>query len=492
LKTQGDDAMLTRTSGSVVLLALALLPPGLAAAQKLDKDDKRWLDEVRPILLADEEKTYKALKDKADRLEFQNIFWARRDPNPETPENEYRVQFQAAVAEAGRQFRLPAMSGSDSDCGRVFILLGKPDEVQKQEEEVSPGLRAPETWTYRSKPGQTIQGGKATIAFDAECRAPAGLAAQLERVAAAKVVRPNLDYRMGKDGHLVKLVDLLPKDTPARALAKQPRQDFPVAAQEVYLKVADGSTAVLGLVRGEASAFTLSESGGKKVAHVVVAASAVGEDGKEAGWTEQPATVEAAADGSVVASFKMGLKPGHYTLKAGLLDAKGGKASLASQAMDVPDFARIETGADGSVSPLPSVGSIIMVRDVEELPPGAPADPSHPFAAFELGPARLVPYFDRIAHRSERVAFFYQVYDLRVDPATGKADAVATLALLKDGKTPVAKAAANPIQTPVGGSVVGPIPLEKYEPGRYVVQVKVTDKLAKKDLVQEAPFEIQP
>jgi hypothetical protein len=95
-------------------------------------------------------------------------------------------------------------------------------------------------------------------------------------------------------------------------------------------------------------------------------------------------------------------------------------------------------------------------------------------------------------HHNDQVSFFYQVYDLRVDPATGKADAVATLGILKDGKTPVAKAAPNPIQTSVGASVVGPIPLGRYEPGKYLVQLRVTDKLAKKDLVQEVPLEIQP
>jgi hypothetical protein len=39
--------------------------------------------------------------------------------------------------------------------------------------------------------------------------------------------------------------------------------------------------------------------------------------------------------------------------------------------------------------------------------------------------------------------------------------------------------------------VVGPVPL-KYDPGKYVVQLRVTDRLAKKDQVQEVPFEIKP
>jgi GWxTD domain-containing protein len=482
--------MRNRSNRFVILMALAVLPPGLAAAQKLDKVDKKWLDEVRPILLADEEKIYKGLKEKSDRPEFQKIFWARRDPDLATPENEFQAEYVQARTAADQAYRLPAQPGSQSDCGRVFILLGKPDEVQ-QDSSQTPGIRVPETWTYRDKPGRTFQGGRATIAFDADCRAPDGLAAQMDRVAAARIVQPNIDYRTGKDGRLVKLVDLLPKDTAARALFKQPRQDFAITLQTVYLKVADGSTALLGLVRGEAAGLSVAESGGAKSVNVSVAASAVAEDGKEAGWTEQTMSVPVGADGAFVASFKLGLKPGKYTLKAGTVDVKGGKASLASTAVEVPDLAKVATSPDGAEAKTPSAGSVIVVRAIEEVPTSA-SDPQHPFSAFELGRIRLIPAFGGIVHKADQVEFFYQVYDLMLNPATGKADASAVVSILKDGKTPVAKAPANQIETEFAGSSVGPLPLAAYEPGKYVVQLKVTDKLAKKELVQEAPLEILP
>jgi GWxTD domain-containing protein len=481
--------MRNRSSRDAILVALALLSPGLAAAQKLDKDDKKWLDDVRPILLVDEEKAYKGLKEKADRLEFQKIFWARRDTDLATPENEFQAEYVKARAAADQAYRLPAQPGSTSDCGRVFILLGKPDEVE-QEASQTPGIRVPETWTYRNKPGRTFQGGKAVIAFDAECRGVGGLAAQMERIAASKVLQPNIDYRTSKDGRLVKLADLLPRDTAARALFKQPREDFPVAVRASYLKVADGGTALLGLIRGEAGGLAVAESGGAKSVNVSVAAGALAEDGKEAGWTEQTMSVPVGADGAFVASFKLGLRPGKYTLKAGAVDVKGGKASLASTPVEVPDFSKVETAPDGSVAKVLS-GSVLVVRTIEDLPGGA-SNPEHPFAAFELGRVRLLPTFGGIAHKTDPLEFFYQVYDLRLDPATGKADGVAVVSILKDGKTPIAKAPANPIETEFAGSSVGPLSLAGFEPGKYVVQLKVSDKIAKKELIQEAPFEVLP
>jgi GWxTD domain-containing protein len=475
-----------RSSCPVILLGLALVQPGLAAAQKLDKDDRKFLDDVRPILLPDEEKTFKALKDKADRLEFQKIFWARRDVELETAENQFQDEYNKRHAEADQKFRAATQPGANTDCGRTWILLGKPDEVQ-EEGTPGPGQAVPQTWTYRDRPGQTFQGGKAVIAFDADCRAPGGFSSQLDRIAGTRVLHPNIDYRAGKDGHLTKLADLLPRDTAARALFKQPRQDFPLAVQPSYLKVADGGTALLGLVRGEAAGLTTSESGGAKTVNVSVAASAIAEDGKEAGWTEQTMNAPVAADGSFLGSFKLGLRPGKYTLKGGVVDVKGGKASLASIPIEVPDFAKVETAPDGTTVRVPTA-SVIVVKGVEELT--AP-NPEHPLAAFELGRMRLNPVFGG-AHKADQIEFFYQVYDLRVDPSTNKANAVATVAVLKDGKTPIAKAPPNTIETEVAGSSVGPIPLANFQPGKYVVQLKVTDNVAKKDLLQEASFEVQP
>src|SRR5258706_5675157 len=190
---------------SFLAFGLCLAAPGIARAQKLEKEDKAFLESVRPIMLPDEEKTFRSLKDKSDRAEFQKIFWARRDPALDTPENEFKVAYDAARAEIDRQIRIGGQPGSTTDCGRVFILVGKPDEVKKEQAGENPGVRQPETWLYKDRPGQTFQGGKAAIGFDQDCKAPPGVADQLNRIAENRIVHPNIDYRV-KDGRLTKLV----------------------------------------------------------------------------------------------------------------------------------------------------------------------------------------------------------------------------------------------------------------------------------------------
>ena len=212
--------MRARSLRFAFLGALLFVSPGIASAQKLDKDDRAFLDGVRPILLADEEKLFKSLKEKADRLEFQKIFWARRDPDLATTTNEYQAEYEKARAEADRLYRIPAQLGSLTDCGRVYILLGKPDDVQQERGNVGPGQRAPETWTYKDKGTRTYAGGKAAIAFDEECRAAATLGPQMD--ARRGVVRGAAEPRVQEgQGRPARQARRAPAEGLARARAAQ-------------------------------------------------------------------------------------------------------------------------------------------------------------------------------------------------------------------------------------------------------------------------------
>src|SRR5687767_12404757 len=97
--------------------AALLLPTAAPAAEKLDKNAKKWLEEVRPLMLPEEEKVFRELKDSAERDEFQKIFWARRDPDLETPANEYRTEYEKTRADVDNRFRVAGKPGSATDCG---------------------------------------------------------------------------------------------------------------------------------------------------------------------------------------------------------------------------------------------------------------------------------------------------------------------------------------------------------------------------------------
>lgn len=81
---------------------------------------------VRVILTADEKRDYGRLSDPVSRSEFITKFWASRDSRPETPENEFRQEFERRAAFADANFAQDETRGSLTDRGMVFILLGPP------------------------------------------------------------------------------------------------------------------------------------------------------------------------------------------------------------------------------------------------------------------------------------------------------------------------------------------------------------------------------
>ena len=468
----------------VVWTALALLVAPAASAEKLGKESKKWLeDEIAAIIVPSEEKFFKDMKE-ADRLEFQKIFWSRRDPSNDTPkpENDFKTEYLKKKGEADLKFRAPGRTGAATDCGKTYILLGEPDQKQQgMRGEAAPGMRNPESWIYKDKPSLPvrIKAGQLQVEFDEACQFAEGsrFREQLTRIAEGKITRPGLDYRVGKDGRLVKLVDLLPKPTQAQLLLKEPRQDFAAGADIQFLKTSDGGTALVGVIHGRAEGLTTVDLAGKKAVKVTIAAQAIDESGRLGTNYEQATVAPVAADGSFSASYRLGLKPGKYNLRVAVLDESTKKGSVAEKPADVPDLNTGELSA----------ASLIAVREIEEGVQNS--DPAHPFSAYLLGSARLVPFSGLPLSKSDSLNIFYQYYDAKLNEATGKASVVASLQIFK-GDKPVARAADAPFDLQVGGTVVGPVPLEKYEPGTYTVKLKVTDNVAKRDVTRELSFEI--
>src|SRR5687768_658085 len=88
---------------------------------------KRWLStDVAYIITKDEKRAFQALVSDEERENFIENFWRRRDPNPDTEENEYREQYYERIAYANEHFS-SGIPGWKTDRGRIYIQWGKPD-----------------------------------------------------------------------------------------------------------------------------------------------------------------------------------------------------------------------------------------------------------------------------------------------------------------------------------------------------------------------------
>jgi len=455
---------------------LALLASNALA--DLDKNAKKWVDGVRPLILPEEEKSYRGLKNNSDAAEFQKIFWARRDPNLDTPDNEFQVEYQKLVAEVDPRFKAAGRPGSQTDCGKIYILLGAPDAVKK-EQSAEVAFRQPETWTYKDRPNMTFKGGSMEIPLDGTCMLPQGnrFGDQLNRLAEFKVVQTNLSYKFDPKGALVKLQDLLPKPTPVQALLKEPRKDFEMAAKPIMeIRSQDGASVfVAGLIQGDATGLTVSEVGGKKVAKVVVSVHTSDKEGRVLKSQDREVTAEVDG-GKFVSAFGMPLRPGDHVMKIGAIDPKSSKGAVAELAIKTQDY-----GAELTVSP------VMVLADILE---GAAPVKDDPYFEFIFGATKFVPHYGNVFKKSESVTLLAAIYGAARDEA-GKISVVGGFQILKDGKT-LAKAPDQTYDVEPATPSAGPVPLSGYAPGKYVAQLRLRDNVAKKDYVKETEFEVVP
>lgn len=96
---------------------------------ELKGEYKKWVDEdVRWIITDEELASFKSLGNDEERDQFIENFWLRRNPNPDSPENEYREEHYARIAYTNEHF--PAgKPGWRTDRGHIYIAYGKPDSI---------------------------------------------------------------------------------------------------------------------------------------------------------------------------------------------------------------------------------------------------------------------------------------------------------------------------------------------------------------------------
>src|SRR6266436_5688562 len=97
---------------------------------ELKKAYKDWLDKDVTYIITDEErKAFKKLATDDERERFIEEFWRRRDPDPDTDENEFKEEYYERIAYANEHFS-SGIPGWKTDRGRIWIMYGKPDEKE--------------------------------------------------------------------------------------------------------------------------------------------------------------------------------------------------------------------------------------------------------------------------------------------------------------------------------------------------------------------------
>jgi len=132
----------------IILVAVtAFAAAGRAASKpKLDPESEKWYRTASLIMTKEESKIFARLPDPESRKEFISDFWAKRDPDPDTPVNEYKQEFEARVEYVNKRFNKEGGPGYNTDRGRIYIFMGPPDKFEEFFPQGDPNNRGSIIW----------------------------------------------------------------------------------------------------------------------------------------------------------------------------------------------------------------------------------------------------------------------------------------------------------------------------------------------------------
>ncbi len=121
---------MSRIPKAFVPLLIVFLLASCAAykiPKNLDPDSREFLSLVRYLISPNEHKAFLNLPGENERKAFIETFWQKRDPDPETEVNEFKVEYFKRIEEANLLFKEGTTPGWLCERGRLYITLGPPD-----------------------------------------------------------------------------------------------------------------------------------------------------------------------------------------------------------------------------------------------------------------------------------------------------------------------------------------------------------------------------
>ena len=435
----------------VVLLFLAMLAFFFVSSEahaadtslNFDKATKDWYQgPVRYIITHAEVKAYKSMETEVDRQNFIDWFWQRRDMEPATPENEFRARYQQRVFDANRMFGDTAKPGWKTDMGKIYILVGPPDEINK--DLMAKSHRGMVFWTYRRPPfpdlasntviafardksGELVISTSPTIDSDV-ARGLNWVNARQKDVNGELVVPGRRDPALVMNGvplHQGPLdtlliagrMQMLPPAEEQMFKSFAVTHEFfgaiPVDTCLDFYRAGDGSTYSTVTVGIKSTAVQYRTIGSREVPDVVVFGKLVNKENPDlvyalAGdhnFTESETNQTAEIGDLLRFQATGGIKPGKYQLVLGVQDRVSKKIAAYRKEVIVPDYTTSELRL-----------SSITLADVME-----PVDyrPS-PGKSFYIGKFKIIPKPDALFRPSDELNIYFQIYNPVADPSTSQ------------------------------------------------------------------------
>jgi len=505
-----------------------LARPRKAPKVKTESAYRKWLEDVKDIITPEEEGAFRKLSNDAERERFIEGFWLRRDPTPDTEENEFKDEHYRRIAYANERFSA-GMPGSKTDRGRVYIIHGPPDSIDSHpmggayqrpaEEGGGSTTTFPfEIWRYRNldRIGQEVE-----IEFVDTCGCGAYhiTTDPGEKDAMAKVPGAGLTLResMGLDNKANRGrngFDTTGKsffgDNPSKQFDKITQQALLLAPPPVkyndlktvvdiklrynilpfdvridFLRGAAQTTLVPLTVQVANRNLTYAAKDGVQHASVNIYGRVTTLGGKIVSTFEDPLRLDIPADllekfiGNVsLYQQSLPLAPGRYRLDLVLKDVNGDKLGTLYQSLTVPDLSSEEKL---------TTSSLILADKIE---PVAARDTGS--GSFVIGRDRIRPRVPvngeaAVFHPGEKINLWMQVYNLPQN-STSPLSASCRLVNLDSGSV---YESLDDLPAGAQGTFQKLLPPDKLAPGNYTVTVSLHDPVSQQSTSATAKFVVK-
>ena len=485
---------------------------------------KDWLEkDVTYIITDDERKAFKKLQTDEEREAFIEEFWRRRDPDPDTDENEYREEYYERIAYANEHFSA-GIPGWKSDRGRIYIMYGPPHE--RETHPMGGGYeRMPwegggqtttypfERWFYRYIPGV---GSGIELEFvdptgtgeyrlttnandkDAMLYVPGagqtlaeqlGLESRSDRISGLS----GGNYQRAQDNPFSRLVLLADLNRPPqvkfsdlaeavnRGVVEENPLNFDVRID--FFRQSDDRVITAVTIQTDNKDLSFVDKGGLQEARINIFGKITAVSGRRVGIFEDPVITQATTSELTDARVRksayqkaIALAPGTYKVDVIVRDVTSGATGIRNIGFTVPKYDATKL----------STSTLVLAARLQSLN-NQPA-----VGQFVIGNVKVIPNVSGQYTRGQDVGLYMQIYNAGIDQTTLRPSVDVEYVLMKDGKE-VGKQAEDWSGLSDAGqrlTLARLIPTGGLALGDYEVAVRIRDRVSGQTLSPSAKFSV--
>lgn len=501
--------------------------------KELEGPFRKWLTEDVGYIITEEERTaFKRLATDEEREQFLEQFWLRRDPTPDSAENEFKEEHYRRIAYANERFA-SGIPGWKTDRGRIYIAYGPADEVQSNpsggtyqrpiEEGGGTTSTFPfETWRYRYIEGigtdimiefvDPTMTGEYRMTMDpsekdALLYVPnAGLTLYEQMGITSKTdrfsrtdgtrlgtgnmplpARMNQFERLQQFANLQKPPSIKFKDLEAAVSSTIRYNMLPLQVRAHYMRMTNSTILTNITAQLDRKDLQFRDKEGQSEAVVNIYGRVTSMARRVVTVFEDVVTVpvptehlQEAAKGSSIYQKSIPLPPGTYRLNLVVKDIVGGNMTNYEMALNVPRF-EDETLAQSS---------LILADLIEKVPTKQIGT-----GQFVIGASKVRPRINDTFKTNEKAGIYVQFYNFQPDEKTQKPHATVEYEVVKNGSNEKVFEFSEEVEKVAGASaqqytVEKILPLQNFQPGDYTLRLKVTDKNKNSTITSEGKFKV--